>query len=268
MEYRGARMTELDIGDLIEFRGSTWQIRRFDGPVLELRCLDDGSTVPVGVVLADNTFVGPAQNGPSVAEQRLLDLAPPQRRREAEFWYEHMYEVKYGIAWRDRGILAPTAPTTTVAARLVAKRAELMSAGVAVSMATMWRKWRGFTQHGVIGCADHRGMPGHVRLSQIDQQVAPALQAVKAQFTDRSTPTKKQIIEMAKHQLTENNIRVPGRTSMYELLEGSTGASTPPARRPPAAATPTAPTGRSARWWRYSPAKRCNWTPLPWTPWC
>lgn len=214
-------MTQLDIGDLIEFRGNTWQIRQFDGPALALHCLDDGSdlTLPVGVVLADDTFVGPAHEGPSVAEQRLLDLATPQRRREAEFWYEHMYEVKHGIAWRDRGVLAPTTPTTTVAARLATKRAELISAGAAVSMATMWRRWRGFSQHGVIGCADHRGMPGHVRLSHIDQRVATTLQALKAEFVDRSTPTKKQIIEMAKHQLTENNIRVPGRTSMYELLD-------------------------------------------------
>lgn len=214
-------MTELYVGDLIEYRCNTWQIRGYDGLVLEMKCLDDGSScaLPVGKILSDETFVGPSKSGPSVADQRLLDLLAPQRRREAELWYEHMYEVKHGVALRDHGMLSVEAPAGTVASRLVAKRSELMKAGMRVSMSTMWRKWRGFNDHGVIGCADHRGMPGHVRLPQTDPRVEAAIQAVKIHFVDKSTPTQKQIIEMARYRLEEDGVPLPCRSSMYELIK-------------------------------------------------
>ncbi|MHA3021824.1 Mu transposase C-terminal domain-containing protein [Mycobacterium sp. BMJ-28] len=214
-------MTEIRLGDIIEFRCLTWQVRDSDATTLQLVCLDDGGelTVPIGVVIFDETFVGPEDTSPSVADQRMLDLTSPQRRRDAEFWYAHMYEVKHGVALRDRGIIEPVHPTSTVASRLADKRRELMSAGHQVSMSTMWRKWRGFNQRGVMGCADLRGLPGHVRLSHIDQRIEKALDAVRNHFIDKSTPTKKQIIEMAKHRLTDDNVPMPGKTSMYELLD-------------------------------------------------
>ncbi len=214
-------MIHIQTGDIVEFRGQTWQIRDSDATTVHLKCLDDGSslTLPTGVLLADETFVGPGDPGPSVADQRLLDLTVPQRRREAEFWYAHMYEVKYGIALRDRGVIDAPPPAATIASRLGAKRHELMRAGLEVSMSTMWRKWRGFNRRGVLGCADLRGMPGHVRLSGIDQRVEATLAAVRNHFIDKSTPTKKQIIEMAKHRLTDDNVAMPGKTSWYELLK-------------------------------------------------
>lgn len=214
-------MTELHVGDIVEYRGNTWQIRGYDGLVLEMKCLDDGSSCghPVGKVLADETFVGPSKQGPSVADQRMLDLLTPQRRRDAEFWYEHMYEVKNGVALRDRDTLTAEKSAAPVSSRLAMKRAELMKTGIQVSMATMWRRWSGFNRHGVIGCADHRGMPGHVRLPQTDQRVETALKAVKAHFVDKSTPTGKQIIEMAKHRLEEDGVAIPCKTTMYELLK-------------------------------------------------
>ncbi|NOQ61990.1 Mu transposase C-terminal domain-containing protein [Mycolicibacterium fortuitum] len=213
-------MTELRVGDIIEFRCQTWHIRDCDTVAVHLYCFDDASelTLPTGVLLSDETFVGPDDTGPSVADQRLLDLAAPQRRRAAEFWYAHMYEVKYGIALRDRGVIDPAPPTGTIAARLAAKRDELIRAGLQVSMSTMWRKWRGFNQRGALGCIDLRGMPGHVRLSRIDHRVETTVAAVRNHFIDKSTPTKKQIIEMTKHRLTDNNVPVPGKTSIYELL--------------------------------------------------
>jgi len=227
-------MTELYVGDLVEYRHSTWQIRGYDGLVLEMKCLDDGSNCayPVGQVLADETFVGPSKQGPSVADQRLFDLLTPERRRDAEFWYEHMYEVRNGVAMRDHEMHTDEAPAATVSSRLAMKRAELMKAGVQVSMSTMWRRWSGFNRQGVIGCADRRGMPGHVRLPQTDPRVEAAVRAVKIHFADRSTPTQKQIIEMARYRLEEDGVPVPCRSSMYELIkkldrgEHSTGDAT------------------------------------------
>lgn len=214
-------MIDIDIGDIVEFRCRSWRIRGSDGVVLELRCLDDGSDLilPIGVILADESFVGPDDSGPSVADQRLLDLASTERRRHAEFWYEHMYEVKHGAAFRDRGIVAVAEPTTTIEARLARKRDELQRGGLTVSMSTMWRRWRGFNERGVVGCIDERGMPGHVRLSNVDGRVVTTLEAIKVHYIDKSTPTKKQIIEIAKHRLTQDNVPVPGTTSMYELLK-------------------------------------------------
>jgi len=213
-------MTAPQIGDLIEYWSQTWQIVDFDGIMLALKCLDDGTerTEPAAVVMADDTYVGPGMHGPSVAEQRLLDLTTPQRRRHAEFWYEHMFEVKHGYPLRDRDIAIAVEPTTTIQERLEAKRDELKRIGYVVSISTMWRKWRGFNTRGVFGCADHRGMPGHVRLSGIQQKVAVTLRTVAIGFTEKSTPTKKQIIEIATHRLKDEGASVPCRSSMYTLL--------------------------------------------------
>ncbi len=214
-------MTAPHVGDVIEYRSQTWQIVDFDGIMLALKCLDDGTerNEPATRVMADDTYVGPGFRGPSVAEQRLLDLTSPERKRQAEFWYEHMFEVKHGYPLRDRDMVSIAEPTTTIEERLVAKREELQRLGCTVSMSTMWRKWRGFNNRGVFGCADHRGMPGHVRLSGIDQNVAVALRAVAVGFTEKSTPTKKQIIEIAAHRLKDEGTSVPCRSSMYSLLK-------------------------------------------------
>lgn len=208
------------VGDIIEYRTQTWQIIAFDGAMLQLKCLDDGSELaePAGVVIAHDTYVGPGAWGPCIADQRLLDLAAPRRRRQAEFWYEHMFEVKHGYALRDRDIVAASEPTSTVEERLSAKREELIRGGYSVSMSTMWRKWCGFNARGVVGCLDSRGMPGHVRLSGVDQKVTAALRTVMGEFTEKSTPTKKQLIEITKNRLQDSGTPVPSRSSMYSLL--------------------------------------------------
>lgn len=207
-------MIEVEVGDIIGFRNASWQIRDYDGLMLKLVCLSDGveTVLPVGVVLADSTFQSPHGLGRSVADQRLLDLLPDARKAQAEFWEEHMREV--------RDATQPgTGEFQTVEQRLSAKRNELAGLGVDVSMSTMWRRYVGFTRSGAVGCADLRGMPGHVRTSQVDERVALILNEVRASYTDKSTPTQKQVIEVAKHRLTENGIPVPCRTSAYALLK-------------------------------------------------
>ena len=78
-------MIELHIGDIIQLRCQSWHIRDSDGLALRLKCLDDGSdlTLPVAMLLCDDSFVGPDASGPSIADQRLLDLATddPARAR-------------------------------------------------------------------------------------------------------------------------------------------------------------------------------------------
>lgn len=208
------------VGDIIGYRTQTWQIIAFDGTVLELKCLDDGSELvePARSIIAHDTYIGPGTHGPSVADQRLLDLAAPDRRRRAEFWYEHMFEVKYGYALRDRDIVTAPEPTSTVQERLTTKREQLIRSGYPVSMSTMWRRWRGFNERGVVGCLDSRGMPGHVRLSRVNQKVTTALRTVIGEFTEKSTPTKKQLIEITKNRLRDTGASVPSRSSMYNLL--------------------------------------------------
>jgi putative transposase len=208
-------------GDIFQFRSATWQIRAFDGVGVDIKCLDDGTnlTVPIAVVLADDTYVGPQDTGPSIADQRRFSLLSPQRKAQAEFWYRQMYEVKYGFMPEERGVVDTEPPSATVRQRLDAKRHELLAKGIRVSSRTMWRKWNGFSKHGVLGCADQRGMPGHVRLSAIDQQVELAITQIKKQLIDKSTPTKKQIIEMTGYLLAERDIAVPKRTTMYDLLD-------------------------------------------------
>ncbi len=209
------------VGDIIEFRRATWQFREFDSVAAEIKCLDDGSslTLPIAVILADDTYLGPQDTGPSIADQRRFDLLSPQRQRQAQFWYEHMYDVKYGVTPREHGFVDIEPPATTVQHRLDAKRQELRTKGIHVSSRTMWRKWTGFSEHGVLGCADHRGMPGHVRLSAIDQRVEIAMIETKKHFVDKATPTKKQIIDMTGYALADHGIAAPKRTSMYRLLD-------------------------------------------------
>lgn len=214
-------MIKIDVGDIIKFRCQTWQIRDSDGLDIRLKCLDDGNecTLPAAAVISDDTFVGSEDEGPSIADQRRLDLASPQRRREAEFWYEHMYEVKYGIKPRDRGVIELVAPLSPIHERLDAKRRELERRGKRVSQSTLWRKWAGFNMGGIAGCLDQRGMPGCVRLSKIDRRVTATLEAIKLRFVDKSTPSKKQIIELACQKLAGDGVKTPCQSTMYELLE-------------------------------------------------
>ena len=208
-------MIEVEVGDIVGFRNASWQIRDYDGLMLKLVCLIDGTetVLPVGVVLGDSTFRSSAGLGRSVADQRLLDLLSDARRAQVEFWEEHMREV------RDAGALPANRVFRTVEQRLSAKRDELAGLGVEVSMSTMWRRYVGFIRSGAVGCADLRGLPGHVRTSQIDERVSVILNEVRASYTDKSTPSQKQVIEVAKHRLTENGIPVPCRTSAYALLK-------------------------------------------------
>ncbi|WP_165610930.1 Mu transposase C-terminal domain-containing protein [Mycobacteroides chelonae] len=129
-----------------------------------------------------------------------------------------MFEVKHGYTLRDRDIVTAPEPTSTVEERLIAKREELIRGGYSVSMSTMWRKWCGFNTRGVVGCLDSRGMPGHVRLSSVDQKVTATLRTVMGEFTEKSTPTKKQLIEITKNRLHDSGTPLPSRSSMYSLL--------------------------------------------------
>lgn len=214
-------MIELHIGEIIELRGQSWHIRESDGLALRLKCLDDGSdlTLPVGMLLCDDSFVGPDSTAPSVGDQRLLDLATDEQRRNAQFWYEHLSQLKSRMALHDQGIGAEESSNTTVKDRLIEKRAEFQRLGRDVSMSTMWRKWQRFNDAGLLGCIDQRGMPGHVRLSKVDERVIVTLGMVKAFYVDKSTPTKKQIIEIAGRRLSDDNVTVPSRSSMYALLD-------------------------------------------------
>ena len=213
-------MIELHIGDIIELRGQSWHIRDSDGIALRLKCLDDGSdvTLPVAMLLCDESFVGPDASGPSIADQRLLDLATVKQRRDAQFWYEHLSDIKHAMEQPDQGQASYAIPRETVKERLSEKRAELRSLGRPVSMTTMWRKWQRFSNAGLLGCVDQRGMPGHIRLSGVHERVIVTLEMVKALYVDKSTPTKKQIIEIAGRHLRDDNVPVPSRSSMYALL--------------------------------------------------
>lgn len=214
-------MTCLEVGDIIEYQQRTWRIRSNDGSALTLRCLDGGPdlTLPIGALLADPTLRGPDEDGPTVADQRLLDQMSPNQRRMAEFWYEHLYEVRNGISLRDRGVVEPTAMESSVTERLETKREELNRLGFKVSVATMWRKWVGFRRRGVVGCADQRGLPGRVRVSQLDQRIVATLDQVRQSFVSESTPTKKQLIELTRTRLNDQGLTHPSRSTMYKLLE-------------------------------------------------
>lgn len=213
-------MIELHIGDIIELRGQSWHIRDSDGLALRLKCLDDGSdlTLPVAMLLCDDSFVGPDASGPSIADQRLLDLATDEQRRDAQFWYEHLSGIKHAMEQPAQGQAYSGTPIATVRERLSDKRAELRTLGRQVSMTTMWRKWQRFNNAGLLGCIDQRGMPGHVRLSGVHERVIVVLEMVKAHYVDKSTPTKKQILEIAERRLRDDNVPVPCRSSLYALL--------------------------------------------------
>lgn len=212
-------MIELHIGDIIELRGQSWHIRDSDGLALRLKCLDDGSdlTLPVAMLLCDDSFVGPDASGPSIADQRLLDLATDEQRRDAQFWYEHLSGIKHAMEQPAQGQAYSGTPIATVRERLSDKRAELRTLGRQVSMTTMWRKWQRFNNAGLLGCIDQRGMPGHVRLSGVHERVIVVLEMVKAHYVDKSTPTKKQILEIAERRLRDDNVPVPCRVIVVRL---------------------------------------------------
>ena len=85
-------------------------------------------------------------------------------------------------------------------------------------MATMWRKYTAFQADGVIGCADKRGLPGHLRTSNTNARVYAILNAIRLRHTDKSTPTRKQVIELATAALVDEGVPAPGRSRMYQIL--------------------------------------------------
>jgi transposase InsO family protein len=212
-------MIELTPGDQIRLRDDAWQVEQCDGCTVSLTGLGDGQhlTVDTSEILADNTFVAPGRVA-SVDDQRLLDQMPDHRRRDAEFWYLHMHIVKYGATPAERALLGDRPPVGTVEQRLTAKRDELAVNGIAVSMATMWRRYSGFCTAGIVGCADRRGLPGHTRSPGIDPIVYGVLDEVMQSFLLKSTPSKSQVIELAIRELVSRDIAIPCRSTMYQLV--------------------------------------------------
>lgn len=212
-------MIELTEGDQIRLRDEHWQIDRCDGRSMVLTSFTDGRSITLesSELLSDATLVAPGQVA-SAEERRLLDLFPDARRRDAEFWYHQMHLVKYGVTPSERALLGDRPSNGTVAERLSAKRDELQARGITISMATLWRRYSRFCSDGVVGCADHRGMPGHVRAPRIDPIVYSVVDEVMRSFTMKSTPSKRQVIDLARAELATRDVAIPSRSSMYELV--------------------------------------------------
>ncbi|MCM6772417.1 Mu transposase C-terminal domain-containing protein [Nocardia sp. CDC159] len=151
----------------------------------------------------------------------LLDSMSEAQRQQAAFWFDEMYEVRHGIRPSQRAVMAadPPAPAGTVAQRLAAQRDALRDKGIEVSMQTMWRRWSEFTRRGIIGVADKRGLPRRTRRPAYDPQLLEVIDAVRRRFTSKSTPSKKQVIELVTREAAERGIPIPSRSRLYTLLD-------------------------------------------------
>lgn len=207
------------VGDIVSFQDTTWEVTACDGLTVTLFNVVDGTTRVIAAVLlvTDETFTGVGDPVPSLRDQRLLDALSEPKRRAAEFWYDHMYEVRYGIRPSDRALIDPPPPSGTVAQRLERKRQELAAKGLRVSMSTMWRRYQGF-KTGVLGCADQRGLPGHVRGGSIDPRVLAVLDQARRRFTWTPTASKAQVIELAAHESARQQLPVLPRSTAYREL--------------------------------------------------
>ncbi|UAK39187.1 Mu transposase C-terminal domain-containing protein [Gordonia bronchialis] len=213
-------MIDVKVGDEIGLRGDRWLVTSCDGVSIVLQCNSDATTIELATseLLADESLIAARANR-SLADVRILNQLSPERRRDAEFWYEQMHLVKYGLTSAERARFGDIAVEGTVAERLAMRRDDLRGRGIAVSMSSMWRRYGRFRKLGIVGCADHRGLPGHTRGSGVDARVYACLAKHMRRFEKKSTPSKKQVIEYATEELEEVGVTVPKRSRMYELLK-------------------------------------------------
>ncbi|WP_166904741.1 hypothetical protein [Mycobacterium sp. DL440] len=220
-------------GDIISYQDGTWEVIKCDGLMVRLQNTVDGTMmlIAAAVLLADDTFAAADDPAGSQQDQHLVAALSTSRRRDAEFWYDQMYELTYGITPAQRGVLDPPPVVGTVVQRLERKRQELAAKGLTVSMATMWRRYVGF-KHGVLGCADKRGLPGHTRNSTIDPEVRAVLDKVRKGFTWKPTPSGAQVIELAARETLQLGLTPLRRSTAYKELrkldrgQSSFGAAT------------------------------------------
>ncbi|GAA1463536.1 Mu transposase C-terminal domain-containing protein [Williamsia maris] len=213
-------MITLSCGDEVGLRSDRWQVSELEAGRVELQSFTDATTLSMTIseLLTNDSFIAPAGSN-NFPDQRQLDHMPQTRQREAEFWYELMHQVKYGSTPAEVGLIAATALTGTLEERLQKKRNELHNRGIEVSMSTMWRRYIGFAADGIVGCADKRGLPGHTRQKATDPLVHAILWDVMRSFTTKSTPSKKQVIELARTALSARNVVAPSRSTMYSIID-------------------------------------------------
>ncbi|MEV0466637.1 Mu transposase C-terminal domain-containing protein [Nocardia tengchongensis] len=213
-------------GAVIRYRGTRWTVVTCDDLSTGLRS-ERGESLDIATteLLDDPSFSSDADT-PSFAELHLLDTTTEARRQQALFWFDEMYEVRYGIRPSQRALSTdPPPPTGTIEERLIALQNRLRLKGIEVSIGTLWRRWAQFNSGGLVGVTDKRGLPGYGRGPAYDRAVAELIDTVTARFTTKSTPSKKQIIELLRREAAETGVALPGRSRLYDLLTERTSAT-------------------------------------------
>lgn len=185
------RAAVLRPGDLVRYDGADHQVVALAGTSVRLRS-DDGadSVVLVAYLMASPEFaVIDGAPGPWVEPFGLLEGLPVKVLEEAREWERHIVEVETGLPPNPLPGATPRAgfdpASTTIAERDRAKAAEL-----GVSLRTIKTRRARYTQQGLWGLVDQRGVRLSAATGRADARLVAAIREVVDAETDTSTGTR------------------------------------------------------------------------------
>lgn len=226
------RAAVLRPGDLVRYDGADHQVVALAGTSVRLRS-DDGadSVVLVAYLMASPEFaVIDGAPGPWVEPFGLLEGLPVKVLEEAREWERHIVEVETGLPPNPLPGATPRAgfdpASTTIAERDRAKAAEL-----GVSLRTIKTRRARYTQQGLWGLVDQRGVRLSAATGRADARLVAAIREVVDAETDTSTGTRsrliRRVVKAVEATYGPGVVPLPGKTTFYKVIDAvATGRHT------------------------------------------
>lgn len=226
------RAAVLRPGDLVRYDGADHQVVALAGTSVRLRS-DDGadSVVLVAYLMASPEFaVIDGAPGPWVEPFGLLEGLPVKVLEEAREWERHIVEVETGLPPNPLPGATPRAgfdpASTTIAERDRAKAAEL-----GVSLRTIKTRRARYTQQGLWGLVDQRGVRLSAATGRADARLVAAIREVVDAETDASTGPRsrliRRVVKAVEATYGPGVVPLPGKTTFYKVIDAvATGRHT------------------------------------------
>src|SRR6476619_2625532 len=226
------RAVVLRPGDWVRHDGADHQVIALAGTSVRLRS-DVGaeSVVLVAYLIASpECAVIDGAPTPSVEPFWIMDGLPVKALEQAREWERHIVEVETGLP---PGALPGATPragfdpaSTTIAERDQAKAAEL-----GVSLRTVKTRRARYTQQGLWGLVDQRGVRLSAATGRADARLVAAIREVVDAETDTSTGTRsrliRRVVKAVEATYGPGVVPLPGKTTFYKVIDAvATGRHT------------------------------------------
>lgn len=218
----------LRTGDLVRFDGRLHTVAALEGTAVRL--VDEGqsaSVVMLAHLLSSDGFevVTPHSVRPVVPPAGALEGLPAKAVERAEWWQRQLVEMLTGRPLDDpQGPVKPEYDPAvwSLRQRELAKAAELVAAGTAVSLTVLQDMRARFERDGVLGLVDPRLRTTSDGTGRSDRRVVEALRKIVTEQTGRSTVSA-QVLRRRMERVLEAEygpgvVPLPSRATFYRLL--------------------------------------------------